>query len=388
MRWKIIIVNAGIVFLVGFGSYVLLATALGDIVNSPTRAKDDAERAIRAANARLAVDALRLERWLANQAATDAVESVFAAGTEVARGKAATAQANKIRDAAIAEPSFAKMAPSLVLFVDKAGVALGRNGSNLMRGDKMAEAYPSLSESLKSGHTTSDIWLNRQRQEQMLSSYAPVRDEAGAVIGAIVVGTPLNDERLTRTSELTSGRVLFLGTPAGDAVELIAKSGNTEPALVSAVGEANIAKDAASTLQSGNTKMLEGAPKGFLLAAAPLEGYGDNKRAVLIAAVPSSLVASVTTLLWPVLAVSALGMILVIGGGVLLGNYISRPIAEMEDGLLAIINGKADLRFEIEHPELGGLVTRINSLLNAFMDVPETDEEGRPSVPAEPANYD
>ena len=58
-------------------------------------------------------------------------------------------------------------------------------------------------------------------------------------------------------------------------------------------------------------------------------------------------------------------MVLVIAGGVLLGNYISQPISELEDGLLAIINGSSDLRFQIEHDELGGLVFRINSLLNA-----------------------
>ena len=67
-----------------------------------------------------------------------------------------------------------------------------------------------------------------------------------------------------------------------------------------------------------------------------------------------------------------------IAGGVLLGNYISRPISEIEDGLLAIINGSSDLRFQLEHAELGGLVFRINSLLNALMGVPEdtTDEQG------------
>jgi hypothetical protein len=49
--------------------------------------------------------------------------------------------------------------------------------------------------------------------------------------------------------------------------------------------------------------------------------------------------------------------------------------------LLAIINGNSELRFQLEHDELGGLVFRINSLLNAMMGVAEdtTDEQGRPS---------
>ena len=74
----------------------------------------------------------------------------------------------------------------------------------------VAAAYPSLAESLKSGHTASALWINHKRQEQMLTSYAPLHSDNGAVIGALVVGTPLNDERLTRTSDLTSGHVLML----------------------------------------------------------------------------------------------------------------------------------------------------------------------------------
>jgi hypothetical protein len=85
--------------------------------------------------------------------------------------------------------------------------------------------------------------------------------------------------------------------------------------------------------------------------------------------------------LWPVAAISGLGLLLVVVGGFLLGNYISAPVAELEDALLAIINGNQELRIELEHAELGGLVFRINSLLNALMGVPEdtTDDQGRPS---------
>jgi len=72
-----------------------------------------------------------------------------------------------------------------------------------------------------------------------------------------------------------------------------------------------------------------------------------------------------------------LGVLLVLVGGVLLGNYISGPISELEDGLLAIINGNSELRFQLEHEELGGLVFRINSLLNALMVWPRTRRMNR-----------
>ena len=76
-------------------------------------------------------------------------------------------------------------------------------------------------------------------------------------------------------------------------------------------------------------------------------------------------------------------MLLVVVAGWLLGNYFAQPVSELEDGLLAVINGNSQLRFQIEHPDLGGLVFRINSLLNALTGVPEdtTDEQGKPSRP-------
>jgi hypothetical protein len=379
MRWKIIIVNAGIVIVVALLTYVLLATSLKDVVANQAERKREVAQALRAANGQLALDALRMERWLESNATAPSVHAVLAGGTADARSEAATAEANRLRDAAVSEPMFAKMAPSLVLIVDAQGVAVGRNGSALMRGENVAAPYPSLAESLKTGHTASAIWLDHKRQEQMLTSYAPLRGDNGAVIGALVVGTPLNDERLTRTSDLTSGHNLLLEVVGDPAVEVVADSG--APAdVVTAAGQGSVTTAAKQALTSGGVVTVDATAGGQLFGAIPLDGYGDTK-GVIVAAVPASLVDSLGGLLWPVFAVSGLGLLLVLVGGVLLGNYISGPISELEDGLLAIINGNSDLRFQLEHDELGGLVFRINSLLNALMGVAEdtTDEQGRPS---------
>src|SRR5688500_17536220 len=113
MRWKIIVVNAVIVLVIGVLTYVLLATSLTDVVRNPAKRKTDVVQALRAANNQLAVDALRYERWTDERTNTEQVRGVFAAGTPEARSEAATRQAGKIRDAAVGEPAFAKMAPAL-----------------------------------------------------------------------------------------------------------------------------------------------------------------------------------------------------------------------------------------------------------------------------------
>jgi len=379
MRSKIIAVNAGIVTVIAILTYVLLQTSLKEVVANPGERKKEVAQALRAASSQLALDALRLERWLEHQAGTESTRGVLALGTPEARSEAATAEANKVRDAAVSEPMFAKMAPSLVLFVDAQGIAVGRNGSAQMRGEQLGKDYPSLLEAIKSGSTGSAIWINKQRQEQMLTSFAPLRSESGAVVGALVLGTPLSDERLSRTSELTSGQTLMLALANDKNVSVIADSAATADEI-SAATDATVIAAARQAVSSGSVASADAPIQDRLYGVVPVDGYGKTD-AVLIAAIPSSLVGSVSGLLWPVLAIAGLGLVLVVAGGVLLGNYISAPISELEDGLLAIINGQSDLRFQLEHPELGGLVFRINSLLNAMMGVAEdtTDDQGRPS---------
>jgi hypothetical protein len=379
MRSKIIAVNAGIVTVIAILTYVLLQTSLKEVVQNPAERKKDVAQALRAASSQLALDGLRLERWLERSSKSESTRNVLALGTPEARSEAATAEANRLRDAAVSEPTFAKMAPSLVLFVDAQGVAVGRNGSALMRGEQVAKDYPSLGECLKSGSTGSSVWINKQRQEQMLASFAPLHNDAGAVVGALVIGTPLSDERLTRTSDLTSGQTLMLALLSENNLSVIADSAATAEEITAAT-DASVVAAARQATSSGGVTAADATIRDRLYGVAPVDGYGKTE-AVLIASLPSSLVGSLNGLLWPVLAIAGLGLVLVVAGGVLLGNYISGPISELEDGLLAIINGQSDLRFQLEHPELGGLVFRINSLLNAMMGVAEdtTDDQGRPS---------
>jgi hypothetical protein len=120
----------------------------------------------------------------------------------------------------------------------------------------------------------------------------------------------------------------------------------------------------------------------LLVAASPLAAFENGHRALLVAAAPSSLIQDPTGLaLMPILGALAIGLVLVILGGVLLGNYVTRPINMLEEGLLGILNGQTDKRFELEHAELGGLAFRIDQLLNQLMGVEEdtSDAEGRVS---------
>ncbi|HTV24209.1 MAG TPA: hypothetical protein VMG12_36200 [Polyangiaceae bacterium] len=379
MRWKIITVNSAILVIVALLSFVLLKVSLDGVLANRSERRTDAERALQSANMQLELEGLRLQRWLAGRAAEDAVSSVFAGGTLQARSETASLQAKRLRDAATQSPELSALSIPLVLFVDARGVVIGRNDSSQMRGEDLGRAYPSIRQALGTGVTSSQVWLNRQRSEQLLVSYAPVRGDGGEVVGILVAGTPLNDERLGAISQATSGQALAVGVVSDAArVEIIAEGAIPAPRVVLGPIRENAATQRASAaLQAGRAVFDDDAA---VYAAEPLRGYGAQN-VLLVAALPESRVPSIAGLLWPLFGVTLLGILLAVAGGIFLGNYISEPIAQLEEGLLSVMNGRTNLRFDIQHPELGGLVFRINSLLNALMGVPDLDADGRTSQP-------
>lgn len=374
MRNKIILVNAIIVLIVGTLSWVIVRSSLNAVADNPAQVADDAKHGVLGASSRFQLDALKTERWLSIRAAEAATLDAVNCGTASAQQEAATARCDSIASAA--KGAF-ESAPSLVVMVDANGKTVGRNGSTLMRGENLGGVYPGLKEALASGHSGSDIWANAGRNDQYLASYAPFRDPHGLVVGAIVVGTTLNDE-LSRVSDATTGRALILVDGSVGDLKVVSHSSASNAGLESAIS--SVAKESIKgVIASGHPAATESG--GVVVAAAPLEQVGNGRHVAIVGAVPSALIENASSLANPVLGVMALGVGLVIVAGWLLGNYISRPINMLEEGLLMILNGQSDKRFELDHPDLGGLAFRIDQLLNQLMGVEEdtTDEEGRVS---------
>lgn len=376
MRGKLIAVFSVVVVVVGLLGYALTRATIGDLSNP-----GETPRALAGASAQLQVDSLVLERWLASEVTNPKLRDVYNAGTDTGRFETARQQTDRIREVASGIPELSVQSIQLVALVDKAGKVVARDRSNLMQKDDLGAVYPLLREALKKGTTGSDVWVNRGRNEQMLASYAVIRDADGSVLGALVIGTALNDERLTNASKATSGQMLAGAVKDGDKLDLVAKSTGLPPEIVAAIGASPAKEAALQALSTGQVTDLGGLPRDYIASARPLEGYGNGRRLVLIAISHLAAPAVISGLLPPAIGATLLGLILVVAGAWLLDAYISRPISEIEDGLLAIMNGRADLRFEIEHAELGGLVFRLNSLLNQLLGVQEdeTDDQGRVS---------
>ena len=95
MRWKIIIVNSTILVIVALLSFALVKPGLDDVLSNRTERRSAAERAIRSANLQFELDSLRLERWLADRAAEEAVVGVFSGATSQARERPGQAPAGR-----------------------------------------------------------------------------------------------------------------------------------------------------------------------------------------------------------------------------------------------------------------------------------------------------
>ncbi|HHH27495.1 MAG TPA: hypothetical protein ENK57_03975 [Polyangiaceae bacterium] len=369
MRETIIGVFSVVTLAVTVLAFGLMRVTIGDVSN-----KGDAQRAVTAAVAELQVEGLLVERWLAGQANTEAVREPFKAGAEKARSEAATTLANTLEQATKQEATFAGVRPNLIVLFDDEGVTLGRNGSTLMRGEKLGARHPEMIETIKAGNSGSSVWYDPEHNTQLLASYAPIRED-GEVIGGIAVGTAFNDERLEAKS--TNPDVgLFAAVPKGEGLVVAAKTGPITDAMTEKADAAKTALDA------GQVVALSGFMDGYDAAAKSLAAYGDGKQAVVVAVAEIKTVGSFRSLIGPFFGVLILGLILTAVAAHLIDNYISQPISDLEDGLLTVINGQTDIRFELEHKVLGGLVHRINSLLNQLLGVAEddTDEQGRPST--------
>ncbi len=375
MRNKIIAVNAVVILIVGLLAFAIVKTQLSHATASTELLKRSAQRDAVGVAAKLQLDGLRAERWLAGKAAEPATRAALTKATPDARADAARQLSDQIANAA---PAALGAKPSIVAVVDSNGKILGRNGSDLGRGDDVAATYPAFKEALAKTAPGSDVWTDTKRADQYVASYAPVHDENNRNM-MLVIGVALNDA-LARVTEASGGRGVLLVNAQGD---VLASSQTTDDVK-------KVVKDASADVKNAvsTSTLVAGGKDDVFFAAAPLDGFGEKKTAV-VAIAPASLLEGASGIPFSILGAMALGLVLVVAGGFFLGSYISRPIAMLEEGLLTILNGQTDRRFELDHAELGGLAFRIDQLLNQLMGVEEdnTDDQGRISKAPSAQNF-
>lgn len=372
MRLKIIAGNLVAILVVGVVSYFFLHSQIEQALNAQVDGRVRSDVTLFDRSFRLS--ALEFVQQVEGRAATQPLRGALGALDQDSKRQRAF---NAVEGIAqwFRDPSRRGELPAFVALTDETGRVLARNQDiNRMFGAQLAREIPALRAVLDDGEPRHDGWITTDDNKLMQVAVAPVRNESGGVIGALVVGYELSNGLAAHESSVLGCDVAFVveGRVNSSSLEGPAAAGISS-ALIS--GESS----AATTAALGGTQSnlldadLGGHEYAMVLAPLPLTPSVAIAYATLIDRSASSELANST---YAILLLMLLGAIGVIVYGFIIGGSFLRPLEEIEEAVLAVINGRTDLRIDVESAEFGGLAYRINQLINVFTGVSETDEEG------------
>jgi hypothetical protein len=387
MRLKIIAGNFLVVLIVGLLSFYIakgeVETGLAAQVES--QIVNDSKLLGRS----FQLEGITFLEMVVDRAQTEAVKQAFGGLDTDSRRSRAHQAANGISQW-LRDPSRRGLNPDLVVITDETGTVLARDQDpNRLHNTRLAQQIPALRTVLAAGEPAHDVWFKEDEDKVFETAIAAVRNDAGAVIGALLVGYDLSNATAQRAAELLGRDVAFISDgrvyssslenseSQGLASYLFSdsQSAATNAALAGTGGGNRWGAQIDGADWVGVTSALPGVT-GFQVAYVVLGNKSEG----------TSLASSVNIVLY----MSIFGALIVLVYGFIIGSSFLRPLEQIEEGVLSVINGRTDFRLDIESAEFGGLAYRINQLINVFTGVSEEDEEGRvsPSRPPPAANPD
>jgi len=379
MRIKIIAGNLIVVVLITLVSFGVVRDQLTTAIEAETDAGLANDRVLFDRSWRLS--ASEFVDQTADRARTREIRDVFK-GLDIDRRRHRAHEAANRVAAWFTDPARGRAgSPDVVAVTDETGTVLARDTDpNRMFRQRLGRTLGTLRETLKDGKPRHDVWKKDDDRKVLQTALAPIRSEAGTIIGGLVVAYDLSNGLATSEAEVLGREVVFV---AGEEIygSSLKRSvidglqdtlfGRMEEATKKALESEGV------VTRPWRTELGDRTYQGFT-ASLPLSPSSDVAYVVLADRTAALAPVEATNI---ILMMGALGALLVVIFGFVLGSAFTRPIEQMEEGVLAIINGRTDLRLDIESAELGGLAYRINQLVNVFTGTMEEDSEGRVSSP-------
>ena len=242
-----------------------------------------------------------------------------------------------------------------------------------MFGEPLLNRAPVLRRVLQRGAARYGVWELDDKLLQV--GVAAVRNDRGGVVGALLVGYDLSNGFAQQEARLIGHDLLFV---LGDRIYSTSTAVDVRDALQDALYLPPLDNGTMAALQGKPTQpwtaTLAGDEYVGVTAALPMARGVQAAYVVLADQGKHTALAGVANM---ILWLTLLGLIGAAIYGYIIANNLMDPIEQMEDDILAVINGRGDVRLEVETPELGGLAYRVNQLINLFTGVAEEDEEGR-----------
>jgi hypothetical protein len=372
MRLKLIAGNLVILLLVGLGSYLVVRTQLRAELAKELEEGigDDSELFARSWRA----DGSRLAEGVSSRAASNSARNVFTASGETKRRSRAFDAAQDVSKWFQNPARGRRERPHIVAVIDETGRVIARDTDrNRMFGEQLLNQVPILRGVLERGASRYGVWHHEDKLLQV--GAAAIRNDQGGVVGALLVGYDLSNGFAKGEARLIGHDLLFI---MSDRIYSTSTSVDVRDALQESLYS--------PPLDNGTQAALRGKPTLPWTATLARDDYvgvtaalpmarGVEAGYVVLADLGkhTALAGVATMILW----LTLLGLIGVAIYGFIIANNIMDPIEQMEDDILAVINGRGDVRLEVETVELGGLSYRVNQLINLFTGVAEEDADGR-----------
>ncbi|MEM7608794.1 MAG: hypothetical protein AAF411_25890, partial [Myxococcota bacterium] len=208
MRLKIIAGNVAVMLLVGLGAFFYLKGQVDDGFGARFDADVTQTASLFARSWRLS--AVEFVQQVEEQAGSDRVRAAVQAIDQNSRRRASHDRANSVA-AWFQDPARGHTGrPDIVLMTDETGRVIARDQDlNRMGGQSLMQTIPTLRNVLN-GTPTHDGWFRESENKLLRVAMAPIRNEGGGVIGALLVGYDISDGIAQKEAEIVGLDVAFL----------------------------------------------------------------------------------------------------------------------------------------------------------------------------------
>lgn len=400
MRFKIIFPNLLIVLAVGLGGWLYLRTYYFDYFDEQSRSTLERDRSLFIAAKQLG--AVNLLRTVMARSSHSELEAVFAPATAeelAAVRSSSTSPDTPANDdelllilrrrahtecqafrAYLGQAEGGGRSPEIIAITDGNGVVISRDvdPNAAPVGVNFSNQYPSVRRALL-GNAVHDLWYWNNFLLDV--AIAPIYNDDRTVVGALLVGFDISSGEAERDREVFGADVVYLlrendqwrihsaSIEAGARRQALTQElTRAQAALAQSIEDQESARflslDVVNVENIGLAGMLSSTdtsvPAGYLLLKSVDDVRAPAGRSIFV------------------LFFSLIGVLLVVIVGFLLGNHFLRPVEEIEEGVLRIINGDVTHRFEVKSTDFGGLAYRVNQLVAVLTgEAEESDEEQR-----------
>ena len=404
MRGKIILPNFIVVLLLGVGTFFFLRANLHDKAKETLRERMQLTSSLFIRSE--ALHGFELLNGVRKEALSKRLVQAFAP-VEVAQDNSEMSKADldaKVRQAWFSNCSQAikdytkkwrkehNERPDLVLLTDRSGVVIARNvtPNACPTGHKITGAMSIVDRALD-GEASYAIWSvddspfsskKRAKNSCQLMNTGLLELAAAPVwygddiAGTLVIGFEISNGTAKKYSKMLDLDVAVL--KAGEVYSSSFKTDTARQSLEKQLKSAEIKKVVDGSMSEQlPSQVFEISVEGDTFFAISLPNvHADEKDHVttLIMGSHSMATADLSSLniIW---IFTGIGLLVIFIAGILLSNHFMKPIVAIEEGILKVINGEFNYRFDVKSSEVGGLSYRINQMIGALMGEEEDSEE-------------